>query len=57
MIPPSEIYLSHSLPSQKIFGAVKASLERLQLDYIDVLQCGGRYLVTNPKFGAKSCEK
>ena len=24
---------------QHIFDAVKASLERLQLDYIDVLQC------------------
>ena len=26
-------------PSQHIFDSIKASLERLQLDYVDVLQC------------------
>ncbi|TFK70255.1 aryl-alcohol dehydrogenase [Pluteus cervinus] len=29
----------HGLSRKHIFGAVKASLERLQLDYIDLLQC------------------
>lgn len=29
----------HGLSRKHIFAGVKASLERLQLDYIDVLQC------------------
>lgn len=33
------------LISQHIFDSVKQSLERLQLNYIDVLQC--EYLITN----------
>jgi aryl-alcohol dehydrogenase-like predicted oxidoreductase len=31
--------VSLMLPSQHIFDSVKKSLERLQLDYVDVLQC------------------
>ena len=31
---------------QHIFDSVKASLKRLQLDYIDVLQCTYRFLST-----------
>jgi aryl-alcohol dehydrogenase-like predicted oxidoreductase len=27
------------LSRKHIFGSIKASLERLQLDYVDVLQC------------------
>lgn len=29
----------HGLSRKNIFGSVKESLKRLQLDYIDVLQC------------------
>jgi aryl-alcohol dehydrogenase-like predicted oxidoreductase len=29
----------HGLSRKHIFESVKASLERLQLDYVDVLQC------------------
>ncbi len=33
------------LNPQHIFDAVKASLQRLQLDYIDVVQCKQHYLM------------
>ncbi len=36
---PSSILDRYLIPLQHIFDAVKHSLERLQLDYIDVLQC------------------
>jgi len=40
-ITPEEIGLvnQHGLSRKHIFASVKASLERLQLDYIDLLQC------------------
>jgi aryl-alcohol dehydrogenase-like predicted oxidoreductase len=38
--PISHIYGTFVMsPAQHIFEAIKKSLERLQLDYVDVLQC------------------
>ena len=42
---------AHRSLDQHIFDSVKASLQRLQLDYIDVLQCTS---VAFHKFGAIS---
>ena len=42
--PSSDVSLLYTYPSvcQHIFDSVKASLKRLQLDYIDLLQCTSR---------------
>jgi aryl-alcohol dehydrogenase-like predicted oxidoreductase len=40
-LPASFVLSRFTIPRQHIFDSVKHSLERLQLDYIDILQCMG----------------
>ncbi|KAH8977397.1 aryl-alcohol dehydrogenase [Lactarius hatsudake] len=58
--PPAELdqlgYVNqHGLSRKHIFDSVKKSLERLQLDYIDVLQCHRGIRPIHWQFGMSSC--